>query len=223
MYSRIDANATDVHVQARSRTDTETVKSPFRSAQPEPAPAPSRVERYLAHLDRLSGGLEPAFTPMNAEAPGAPKVTVIRYDHLPEPGMLTALTYGLSLAEHPEWRLGKPELCVSVRSQDLRWAYAIGHLAAQLSGECPFCYGDTLNFNERISEESSMTAFVVFAPAVLDRSDFTGVDVGDKLPINIAGMYPIYDSERSWIREHGLEAFWQLEWDPYDVTRSPAV
>lgn len=47
-----------------------------------------------------------------------------------------------------------------------------------------------------------MTAFVVFAPSVLDRADFTGVDVGDKLPINITGMYPIYDGERLWIHEH---------------------
>lgn len=54
----------------------------------------------------------------------------------------------------PEWRLEKPELCISVRSQDPRWGYAVGHLAAQRSGECPFCYGDTLNFNERISEEA---------------------------------------------------------------------
>ncbi|MBI4941517.1 MAG: suppressor of fused domain protein [Actinobacteria bacterium] len=160
---------------------------------------------------------------MDADRPGARRVTVIRYDDLPEPGMLTALTYGLSLAEHPEWRLGRPELCISVRSQDPCWGYAIGHLATQMSGECAFCYGDTLNFNERISEESAMTAFVVFAPAVLDRADFTGIDVGDRLPINIAGMYPIHDRERLWIREQGLEAFWQLEWDPYDVTRQPAV
>lgn len=181
------------------------------------------MERYLAHLDRLTDGIEPAFTPVEAEQPGGRAITVIRYDDLPEPGLLTALTYGLSLAEHSDWRMGKPELCISVKSQDPAWGLAVGYLAAQLRGTCPFCYGDTLNFHERISPESEMTAFLVFAPAVLDRADATGIDVGDTLPINISGMYPIHDSERLWIHEHGLEAFWQLDWDPYDVKRPPVV
>ena len=193
---------------------------PSRPGKRDEGSEPSRVERYLAHLDRLSGGLEPAFTPIGEERP---RITVIRYDDLPESGYLTALTYGLSLHRHPEWRLGKPELCISVRSRDPAWGYAIGYLAEQLRGECPFAYGDTINFNERMSQESDMTAFVVFAPAVLDRTDATGLDLGDDLPINIAGMYPIHDVERVWIGEHGLEAFWRLDWDPYDVTRPPAV
>lgn len=183
----------------------------------------SRVERYQAHLDRLSGGLEPVFTPVDSDPPDGPRVTVIRYDDLPEPAMLTALTYGLSLADHVEWRFGKPELCITVTSQDAAWGHAIGYLAMQLRGTCPFAYGDTINFGERISDDSDMTAFVVFAPAVLDREDFTGIDVGDELFINICGMYPIHDVERSWIHEYGLEAFWRLDWDMYDVTRPPVV
>ena len=184
---------------------------------------PSRAERYLAHLDTLSGGIEPAFTRFDADRRGDPAVTVARYDDLPEPGFLTALTYGLSLGEHPEWRFGKPELCITVQARDREWGHALGHLVAQLRGTCPFAYGYTINFNERIAEESDMTAFVVFAPAVLDREDFTGIDVGDDLPINIAGMYPIHETERTWILEHGLQAFWDLDWDPYDVGRPAAV
>ena len=64
----------------------------------------SRVERYLAHLDRVSGGIEPRFTRVASTRPGLRGVTVISYDGVPEPGMLTAITYGVSLAEHPEWR-----------------------------------------------------------------------------------------------------------------------
>jgi hypothetical protein len=177
---------------------------------------PSRAERYLAHIDALSGGVDPVFDRFD-------EVTVIRYHDLPKAGLLTGLTYGLSLGSHPEWRLGKPELCICVRSRDPAWAFALGQLAMGLRGACPFAYGDTINFNERVSEESDMTAFVVFAPAVLDRNDFTGIDVGDELPINIAGMYPIHEVERLWIHEHGLKAFWELDWDPGDVGRPPAV
>lgn len=183
----------------------------------------SRVERYLAHLDRVSGGLEPRFTPVASTRPGLRGVTVIAYEGVPEPGMLTAITYGVSLAEHPEWRLGKPELALSVRSPDPAWGYVLGHVAETLRGECPFAYGDTINFGEPVDPGSGLDAFVVFAPAVLARDDYVGIDVGDELPVSIQGVYPIHQSERSFIHEHGLEAFWSRDWDPYDVARRPAV
>ncbi|WP_426762769.1 hypothetical protein ACP3TD_10260 [Pseudarthrobacter sp. 1G09] len=68
-----------------------------------------------------------------------------------------------------------------------------------------------------------MTAFVIFAPAVLDRADFADINVGETRPINICGLYPIHEAERLFIHDHGLEAFWQLGWDPYDVGRPPVV
>ncbi|BBH17745.1 hypothetical protein Back2_20320 [Nocardioides baekrokdamisoli] len=63
---------------------------------------------------------------------------------------------------------------------------------------------------------------MVFAPLAADPDD-ARVDVGDDLPINIAGMYPTYAIEREFIAERGLQAFWELDWDPYDVSRRPAV
>ena len=183
----------------------------------------SRVERFLAHLDRVSGGIEPRFTRIASTKPGLHGVTVISYDGVPEPGMLTAITYGLSLAEHPEWRLGKPELAISVGSLDPAWGFELGHLAEELRGECPFSYGDTINVGEPVVPESSLDAFVVFAPAVLGREDYLGIDVGDELPVNIQGVYPIHQSEVAFIHEHGLGPFWDRDWDPYDVTRRPAV
>lgn len=183
----------------------------------------SRFDRYLAHLDGLSGGVEPRFVPATSTHPGLKPVTAIIYADQPEQGHLTALTYGLSLSSHPAWIYGKPELCISVRSADDRWAWAIALLAEQLRGDCPFCYGDTINVGEPIVPETGLTSFVVFAPAVLDSADYLDIDVGDDLPINIAGMYPIHDDERRFIGEHGLEAFWELDWDLYDVHRPSAV
>lgn len=100
---------------------------------------------------------------------------------------------------------------------------AAAFLADRLRGSAAFSYGQTLEFGEPISPDSSMSAFVVFAPAVLNREDCIGIDVGDTLPINLLGLYPVHDVERLWIRRHGLEAFWQLDWDLYDVGRVPAV
>jgi hypothetical protein len=186
-----------------------------------PSTPPTRVERYLAHVDRLSGGREPRFQPIG-EPPGSDPLTSIIYHDLPGLGDLTALTYGLSLAEHPSWRYGKPELLISVRSTDIAWGLAIGHLAKSLRGRCPFTYGDTINFG-RITAESAMTAFLIFAPTVLDRPDYEGIDVGDQIPVNLAGCYPIHQIEQEYIADEGLQKFWHLDWHAEDVTRPPAV
>jgi hypothetical protein len=189
-------------------------------------PVASRVETYLAHLDRLSGGIEPRFLPVASTHEGLKGVTVLAYRNVPD-GLATALTYGVSLAHHPDWRNGSAELCLSVRSEDDRWAWALGHIAEQLRGSCPFSYGNTINFGERICPDSPLTAFVVFAPAVVDRDDCR-IDVsipGDEGHdvIHLAGMYPIYEVELQYIAAHDLKSFWDLDWDPYDVARVPAV
>jgi hypothetical protein len=180
------------------------------------------VEQYLADLDRLAAGQEPRFLPIESSNPALKRVVAIVYEDLPEEEFLTAATYGLSLADHPEWRRGQPELCISVRSRDERWAWAAACVADRLRGLSSFAYGKTISFGEEISPESTMTAFAVFAPMVLDRADSLNIDVGDGLPINLQGLYPIHEADRQWIQVHGLEAFWRLDWDPYGVGR-PAV
>jgi hypothetical protein len=178
---------------------------------------------FLAHLDRVSGGLEPRFLPVPSTRPGLKGVTVMAYHDVPEAGCLTAITYGLSLAEHPGWHLSRPELCISVRSADESWALAAGYLAERLRGDCPFSYRNTIGFGEPVCAESALSSFVVAAPAVPGRDDFTGICLGDGDHVSIADLYPIYDSERAYIQEHGLEAFCELNRDPCDVHRPPAA
>ena len=89
----------------------------------------TRIERFLAHLDALTEDIEPEFWPMESTKPGMKGLTAITYPNLPEPGFLTAVTYGLSLADHELWRHGKPELCISVRSADRKWAQAAAFIA----------------------------------------------------------------------------------------------
>lgn len=43
---------------------------------------------------------------------------------------------------------------VSVNSTNVIWAHAVGFLAEQLRGTCPFSYGSTIDFGERIVPES---------------------------------------------------------------------
>jgi hypothetical protein len=186
------------------------------------AGSPTRVESYLAHLDLLSGGIEPEFWPVESTFPGHKGVTAIGYRDQPEQGLLLGLTYGLSLAHQDAWRHGRPELTICVRSNDPTWVLAIAHLAERLRHDCPFSYGNTINFGEPIAPGSQLDGFVVFAPIAVDAAD-AKVEVGEDHPIHLVGMYPTYSSERRFIDQHGLESFWKLDWDPYDVTRPPVA
>lgn len=186
----------------------------------------SRVEKYLAHLDDLTGGVEPTFTPVESTHDGLKGVTVCTYRDLPV-GLTTFFTYGLSLAGHPDWRDGSPELCTSVRSAEPHWGITVGQVAESLRGRHRFRHGETIDVGRPIAPDSVMSAFVVFAPAVVDRDDCR-VDVsapgqGSPDVINLVGLYPIHGTERQYVDANGIEAFWRLDWDMYDVTRGPVV
>ena len=107
------------------------------------------------------------------------------------------------------------------RSQNKSWAQIVGFLAKQLRGKFPFCYGQTINFREKISDDSEMDAFLIFAPSILDKEHYLDINIGTDYKINIAGLFPIYSSELEQIDKIGLEAFWKHpDFDPYNVQRN---
>jgi hypothetical protein len=168
--------------------------------------------------------MEPKFYPLESTIRGAPQVVCMAYPEVPEPGHITGVTYGLSEVPHPEWRFGRPELVISVASTDVAWPLAIAEMADQLRGRCPFCYGNVIDFGAQVSDESEMSAFFVFTPSILEKSDFLDIDVGGDKPLNLAGMYPIYDSERAVFVELGLERFWHHpSFELYNVKRPKVI
>ena len=177
------------------------------------------VEKFMAHLDRIFQ-TEPEYYKEESETDGIAGVTSIVYKDIPEKGMITGITYGLSLGNHSDWKLGRPELIITVDSKDTSWAQVAGYLANSLRGNCPFSYSNTINFREKISDESEMDGFLVFAPSILDKKDFANIDIGLNYKINIAGLYPIYASEMEYIDKNGLEKFWKHpNFDMYNVNR----
>jgi hypothetical protein len=58
-----------------------------------------------------------------------------------------------------------------------------------------------------------MNSVLLGPPAVT--SDYGGTD--------IVGMYPVYASERDFVRRSGFAALWNLTWDRIDPGRRPAV
>jgi hypothetical protein len=169
----------------------------------------SCIELYANRLDEVVG-LEGQYT-LITEKDERPSVWTVSYADIPEPGMLTAFTYGLSAAEHPDWKHGRPELVVSVNSDDRNWALAVGHVARIYRDESSFSYGTVLAVGDRPSDQSAMSAFFLFAPLVLDQSQARLI-LPDRV-INFVQAYPIYEREVELVRQMG----------PTDFFRSPGV
>ncbi|MBL7792387.1 MAG: suppressor of fused domain protein [Saprospiraceae bacterium] len=177
------------------------------------------VERYLEHLDHIFQE-KPEFYKNESLIEGISGVTSIVYKDIPEKGYTTALTYGLSLVKHPEWKFGRPELCISVESASIDWGQIVGFIANKFRGDCPFSYGQTINFREQISDDSEMDAFFIFAPSILNKDDYLNIDIGTDYKINIAGLYPMYSDELEIYEKIGFEAFWHHpNFDNYSVRR----
>lgn len=177
------------------------------------------AEKYLNYLNSIFE-IEPIFYNFPSLIDGLPSVTAIIYKDIPEAGMITAFTYGLSLFQHPDWKLGRPELCICVDSTDVSWGRAAGFLANQGRGKTAFCYGDTINFRAQIADESLMDAFLIFTPSTLKKELYADIDIGTNYKIHIAGLYPIYSSEIEVCHRIGLKAFWHHpDFDLYNVNR----
>ncbi|HVJ14496.1 MAG TPA: suppressor of fused domain protein [Polyangiaceae bacterium] len=178
-----------------------------------------RLSRFQDHLT-LVLEQEPEIFEFDSTLPGLPGVVCLVYREVPEPGMITGVTFGLSEVSRPEWLHARPELLIAVDSADIAWALAAAEAVNHLRGKRAFSYGEVIDFHQHVSEESAMSAFFVFAPAILERTSYAGIDVGGEQPIDIAGLYPIYDSERAIIGQLGLETFWNHpDFDLYDVQR----
>jgi hypothetical protein len=185
----------------------------------KPTTPKQRLDRFLRHFASVLD-VKPEIVPLQSDTPELPGVTCLVYRDIPKPGHITGVTYGLSEASHAEWRKARPELSISVRSTDLDWVLAVGAMATQLRGDCPFAHGDTVNVGESIAIESEMSAFFVFIPTIFQRHQFLGIDVGGSHKIDIAGLYPMYESELPVFAKLGLMGFWdQKNFDLFNVQR----
>ena len=180
----------------------------------------NNAELFVRHMDSITGRSEDIIQKIESTHSGLPSVAVFVYKNWPEPGFITGFTFGLSTANHPDWKFGRPELMISMESLDEAWPLAMGYMAESLRGKCPFCYGNTINFNAPISEEADLDAFLIFAPPYLTREQMA-VPLGD-FTCNIAGMYPLFRSEVALYEKLGLKQFWDLpDWDPLNPYRKP--
>jgi Suppressor of fused protein (SUFU) len=182
----------------------------------------TRVEHYVHRLTAMAGGVAPRQWIVESTKPGLKGVAALGFPDTPQPGTMISVTYGLSLTEHPTWTNSKPELGMCVTSEDPSWMLVPATIGERLCGQCPFSYGDLINWGGPIAPDTQLDGFVAFAPTFISGAD-ARIDLGDPLPVNIVQLYPTYARERDFIGQYGLQAFFSRRADFADVRRPPLV
>lgn len=169
------------------------------------------LDEYFGHEDEIIGHDCPA---------GRPPVSVFVYRDTPEPGMMTGITFGISLYDHEKWVHSRPEMMVSLETQDIDWLNYLGYFGISFRGEKTFSYGDVFTTDEPLASDTKMDGFFIFAQSLLE-PDGAVIQLKDYKVI-LGQMYPIYQAELSLYQKLGVQGFIQQEGlDVYDPGRAP--
>ena len=163
---------------------------------------------FLQYLESLFQK-EAEIIKSDLEGDGIIAPSILIFNNVPKEGHMTAITYGLSLANHDAWMLNrKPELVLTIDTLDKDYALAIANLVATSRGLVPYLYGSQINTG-KIFKNSNVSGFVIFAPKTISREFFLDIDVGLDYKICLNGIYPITDGESEIIKMIGFENFWK--------------
>lgn len=146
-------------------------------------------------------------------------VLTFSFLHFPRQELITGFTYGLSEAEHPQWGENRPELVITVRSEEESWVHATGYLTEWHREQHTFAPGSLFHYGKPIAADSDMDSFLIFEPATRDRESFAPVVLPDR-QISFLMVYPLYYGEVSLIQKIGIRKFMELpQYDFFDVNR----
>lgn len=177
---------------------------------------PSNRELFLDYLLNTFGE-EDEILEVDA-ADGGPPVQVFVYKNLPEEGMITGVTYGLSAVPHPEWTETRPEMIVSVESTQIEWASAAAAFVAEFRGSKAFRFGDLFTTDVPLAPDTEMSGYLVFAQSILD-PEYGSVQLSD-YKVNFSEFYPIYPEEVEVYERMGFDDFWDHDhFDMYAIRR----
>lgn len=171
-------------------------------------------EAYASRISELCGRAEQTWRRVGEEEP----VWLGQFPGFPEADCLTGFTFGLSQVERPQWRFGRPELVVSVRSSDEVWGLGAAFAARRLRGECTFSYGQTIRFGERIHPSRPFDHYFLFAPRAVELPR-ARIVLPDYV-VNLVQAYPVHRDEVEAIARVGPSVFFQSSPDLADLERS---
>lgn len=173
------------------------------------------AEKYLSHLYKIFK-VEPKYFKYS-DGDDFPPLHLLTYEDIPELGMMTGISSGMSMVEPVDKCNIRKELLISVFSSDPSWALAMADIAYQHRRTWRFEPGDVVRHNGKVSEESEMTSFLIWHQGVI-REDHEIICHGE-WHTKIMGLFPIHDDERELIAKHGPDWLFELVDDPCDVKR----
>lgn len=148
-----------------------------------------------------------------------PRMLIYYFQDFPEQGMLTAVTAGLSNADHPAWKNGKPELSVTLKTADTGWGSAAAYIAQSFYNDSSFHYQASFKLDKPMSKDSAMNACFVYRPQFMSDEQIK-FELQDRT-IFLAGLFPMYDDEVPMYEAKGVKEFWNTPgFHPYDPTRA---
>jgi hypothetical protein len=150
---------------------------------------------------------------------GLPDISTFIWHDTPEPGIMTVVSYGLSLMRKKEWIKGRPELMLRLETKDEAWGFAVAAFIHSFREEKTFRYQTILTTDEPLIPGTQMKGFFTFTP-FLTKPEVMTFPSAEGLPIHLTGFYPIYFEERELLPRIGIEAFWHHEsYDPCSISR----
>lgn len=187
-------------------------------------------ERFSQYVDRLASltGVTPTLRDIASPDNEVGRVVAVVCVDFPGSGYVTGFTYGLSLANHPEWGASRRELSIAVRSSEIEWAIIPSRAVDALRVISSFPRGRAIGYKSRFVENSEMSSLLVSDST--DSGDLThfnldldGTGLGEADIVDVVEAYPIHASEREFVKERGFKKFWGLGWDRFDPLRPPVV
>jgi hypothetical protein len=174
---------------------------------------------FLKFCERNFGARVGPIHVLPSSRTGLPDISTFIWHGCPEPGIMTVVSYGLSLMQKKEWIKGRPELMLRLETNDERWGLAVAAFIDMFREEKTFQYQTILTTDQPLVPGSEMRGFFTFAPPLAEPEEMT-FSSAHGLPIHLTGFYPIYIEERELLPKTGLEAFWHHErYDPCSTTR----
>lgn len=182
-------------------------------------PRDAESVEFLKFCERNFGAKVGPIQVLPSSRKGLPDISTFVWHGCPEPGMMTVVSYGLSLMQKKEWSKGRPELMLRLETNDEMWGLAAAVFIDMFREEKTFQYQTILTTDQPVVPGSDMRGFFTFAPPLAEPEEMK-FSSAHGLPIHLTGFYPIYIEERELLPKIGLEAFWHHErYDPYSTTR----
>jgi len=179
----------------------------------------TKAEQFVQYLTQIIGREPDQVVGTEADPTQSDMIYGIAFQNYPEAGLLTGFTYGLSVGQHPDWKDIRPELSITVASQDIDWIKALVYLLEWNRPAHAFLPGSLFHYGQAVAPDSAMDSFLVFNLAIGQGEQFRNIQL-DEEKVTLHGVHPLYHDEVAMLQKVGIRKFMGLpEYQLFSVTR----